>query len=309
MIKTLSKPFIQVPDKLRFWTLTTYATHEHILRTLKAHEENIQFCSFILHDRDEKEPHTHINIQTKTSIGADSLRSWFKTAIDIKGEIANTLAKPTLFTPSADLYFTHHECELKELPEDRGSSIVDHHADFPSITGKFQYIENDIQVPYGNRVDYINSVTETETKVLALADRKAQKKADRDEQKAETADDVEQQLQDILDGVSFRDMARKYGRDYIKNYKAYGEYALMMACEEGAEIPAHLLTDPMRACIDVKRAEAYHEGYDKAVEQSINLLQKTCAHLGMEENDPLRLQLERTMSRIQRQINNKLKEN
>lgn len=43
---------------------------------------------------------------------------------------------------------------------------------------------------------------------------------------------VEIMLDDIIDGVSKRTMCRRYGRDYIRNQRAYDAYARQMAYEE-----------------------------------------------------------------------------
>lgn len=44
--------------------------------------------------------------------------------------------------------------------------------------------------------------------------------------------DVESLINDILDGRSFRSLCIKYGRDYMKNYKAYNECAKIISCQE-----------------------------------------------------------------------------
>ena len=39
-------------------------------------------------------------------------------------------------------------------------------------------------------------------------------------------------IDDIITGLPFRELARRYGRDYIKNYTAYNHFAAMVAAQE-----------------------------------------------------------------------------
>ena len=39
-------------------------------------------------------------------------------------------------------------------------------------------------------------------------------------------------IDDIIAGVPFRELARRYGRDYIKNYTTYNHFASMVAAQE-----------------------------------------------------------------------------
>lgn len=50
------------------------------------------------------------------------------------------------------------------------------------------------------------------------------------------ADNIEQELNDIIEGKPMRYMARQYGRDYIKNRRAYHEYASAMVLEETGDL-------------------------------------------------------------------------
>ena len=48
----------------------------------------------------------------------------------------------------------------------------------------------------------------------------------------EEKEDTIQMLEDIINKVSYRDMARKYGKDFIKNFESYRYYAELMKFEE-----------------------------------------------------------------------------
>lgn len=47
-------------------------------------------------------------------------------------------------------------------------------------------------------------------------------------------------IADLLAGTSLREMARKYGRDYMKHYREYVEAAIEVCKQEGREVPEHL---------------------------------------------------------------------
>lgn len=53
--------------------------------------------------------------------------------------------------------------------------------------------------------------------------------------RGEEQGDVAELLDDIIDGMSFRDMAIKYGKDFVKNYRAYAHYAALVEAQETNE--------------------------------------------------------------------------
>lgn len=61
--------------------------------------------------------------------------------------------------------------------------------------------------------------------------------------RGEEQGDVVELLDDIIDGMSFRDMAIKYGKDFVKNYRAYARYAALVEAQENHE-KINLLKEP-----------------------------------------------------------------
>lgn len=50
--------------------------------------------------------------------------------------------------------------------------------------------------------------------------------------RGEEQGDVVELIDDIIEGMSFRDMAIKYGKDFVKNYRAYAHYAALVEAQE-----------------------------------------------------------------------------
>ena len=53
--------------------------------------------------------------------------------------------------------------------------------------------------------------------------------------RGEEQGDVVELIDDIIEGMSFRDMAIKYGKDFVKNYKVYAHYAALVEAQETNE--------------------------------------------------------------------------
>lgn len=230
----------------KFHALTTYATEEQIKTVLLAKSSQIEHARYIYHYKEDKEPHIHLVIVTLKSRKLSDVRGWFKELADSKGEPANTLSEELASTSAMEEYFTHSD--EKSLADDT----------------KHQYLAEDIKVLLGSTVDYLNIETR-----LQETQRIAAESAERDQKKrAATADDVEQQLNDIIAGLPLRDMARKYGRDYIKNRRAFVDYAAMIVCEETGTLPMHLLADPIAEKINDLRRQAANDGYEEALKVS-----------------------------------------
>jgi hypothetical protein len=47
-------------------------------------------------------------------------------------------------------------------------------------------------------------------------------------------------IADLIAGTSLREMARKYGRDFMKHYHEYVEAAIEVCKREGREVPERL---------------------------------------------------------------------
>ena len=191
--------------------IRTYATEEQLTQVMREHDRMINVCAYITHDRDKNEDgstkvkHIHANVLLDRSRELSGTESWFKGLVDEKGKPIQTVVMTCKDTKGADDYLTHDTPEAK-------------------ADGKFQYVDEDIKVLKGSRDDW----REFKTDWMRKHDARIKKEAD--------ADEVEQLLQDIIDGVSAREMARRYGRDYVKNVKSYRHYASEIVFEEEGDL-------------------------------------------------------------------------
>lgn len=90
--------------------------------------------------------------------------------------------------------------------------------------------------------------------------------------KEDKHDDVEELIDDMIKNLSWREMARKYGRDYMKNYKAYQQYALNVALEETGDIPQHLLFDKIEERQNIEIRKCCEEISKKATSNTMDFV-------------------------------------
>lgn len=243
----------------KFHALTTYATEEQLKTVLQVKSSQIEHARYIYHYKEDKEPHIHLTLVTVEPRKLSAIRGWFKELTDSKGQVANTLSEELISTSAMEDYFTHSD--EKSL----------------SDASKHQYLKEDIKVLIGDTDTYLSTETRIEQN-----QRLAEDSAEREfKKRAATADDVEQQINDIIAGVPLRDMAKKYGRDYIKNRRAYNEYAAMVACEETGVLPLHLLADPITEKINELRRQAANDGYEEALRVSNALWNMAASDCGI----------------------------
>lgn len=196
-------------------SLITYATEECLRKVINEKSELIRFASCAWHDKDlkedgsSKEPHHHVNLWLVNPREIDDICKWFKKCIDSSGCVCNTRGEFTHRASAAHYYLTHS-------------------GDSDGESDKYQYDKQIIKVLRGDLAEYIASKTDTELRY--------EKNLEREERAEAKADDLEQELNDIIEGKPLRYMARQYGRDYIKNRKAYHEYASQMVLEETGDI-------------------------------------------------------------------------
>lgn len=194
----------ETTKEYKYIGLMTYATEQEFTRILSEKAPYIKGVSYILHDKETAEPHYHIALELKRSRKGQAIIRWFKGLKDSKGENANTLGEEVISVSALHDYFLH--------------------ADEKSISeGKHQYTEEDIKVIEGlpNAWDY------------ETAWEKAEAQAEAKEQKA---DEVEQMLDDIIAEVPAREMARRYGRDFMKNASQYRRFASEVVLEETQDL-------------------------------------------------------------------------
>lgn len=229
--------------KTKFPSLMTYVKEEDLKAILHSKSEQIEFCEYIFHDKDPKVPHFHVVLSLKKPRYVSEIIGWFARCIDDSGNPVNTMGKPTRSCADMDDYLTHKNDSTKH-----------------------QYIDTDIKVLIGNRAEY----REMQTEYQAQEEKEAQKAFE----KEALADDIEQELQDCIDGVPFREMARRYGRDYIKNWKSYKEYASNVVFEETLDVSKALAVQS--SALDVAMIEREREclssGYKAGTKDALNAL-------------------------------------
>lgn len=230
----------------KFHALTTYVSEDQLKTVIQAKSSQIEHARYIFHYKEDKEPHTHIVIVTSKPRKLSEIRAWFKDLPDTKGEKANTLSEELYSTQDMEEYMLHEDDDSK------------------ADESKHQYLAEDIKVLQGDTDEYLSLETRLQ-ETRRLAEESEERKL---KQREASADDVEGQLDDIIKGTPLREMARKYGRDYIKNRRAYNEYAAMVVCEETGVLPLHLLADPIVEKMNEQRRQAANDGYEEALRVS-----------------------------------------
>ena len=168
------------------YSLVSYAKPEEFTRLLKI----AKHWAWILHNRDNGEPHYHIYVSFATKKSP-------KQILDIINSEENTFWEEMKGTPQDLLtYFTHE----KEV-------------------AKAQYEFSEIQF---DDEKYWSKGSEVENK----------------------ENENQEFLEHLLKKTSRREMAKKYGRDYMKNYRAYEEFARMLEYEELRELEKSLVGIP-----------------------------------------------------------------
>ena len=189
----------------KFVSLITYAKAEDVERILAEKSEMLSYAFWIPHDKDEAEPHIHIVVGLVNSRKPNEVSNWFKKCTNDDGVVQNTLAEPVLSCDDIVEYLTHSD--VKSVQK-----------------GKHQYVVEDIRVSRGT----LEAFREEKTDYQRRDEAKSKKEAKEDE--------CEQLLDDLIAGTPCRTMARRYGRDFMKNHKAYREYAAMVILEEEGDL-------------------------------------------------------------------------
>lgn len=242
----------QVQEELKKSTralfIRTYANEECLNSVIIKHNDSISSCAYILHDQDKAVPHRHVVLLLERSRRMADIYGWFASCVDDKNEECNTEVEEVLSMNAVHEYLTHSDEKSRQ-------------------EGKHQYAEEDIVYPKGNNPwDY----------------KTAKDKAfEAKEKKDQYADENEQLLQDIIDGVSFREMARKYGRDYMKNYKQYRAFASQVVLEETGdfEMALKLMNDLTEQYRNEEKRMAYENGVITAITRITNVIESD-SHLG-----------------------------
>lgn len=176
----------QSEKKGRLHSLITYASFQDIQKVFDYRKEQVRRWCAILHDKDVDEnnqpviQHYHIVAEFYDAYRVSSVRNWFKTCLDDKGQAVTTLGQLVIDRKSITDYLTH-----SNTPE------------------KHQYPETDIE----NYLDYVGiagtSPRNDDDSALNIID-------------------------DMLNGASFYDLIRRYGREFIINSQKYREAIALM---------------------------------------------------------------------------------
>lgn len=217
--------------KAKLISCVTYATIDQLRAVIAQHSDQVQDCICILHDKDlkedgsPKESHLHFLLSLTTSREISEVCGWLKKCTDEKGQAVNTFGEPVLSTSGSLAYLTHEGQETKH-----------------------QYNESDIVILRGSKEHWLTLEGEVERNTR----RAQEKQAKKDEQ----SEEIDQLIQDCIENKPEREMARKYGRDYIRNRRTYREFAAIVQYQETGECAEHLVHDILS---DLRNALTDHE--------------------------------------------------
>lgn len=224
--------------------LQTYSCEEDFLGVLEKHREDVRCLSYIVHDKDEADPHIHAIFALSRSLQVKTICGWFKKCSDVKGEACNTFAEEILSASAMEDYLTHSGAGQE---------------------GKHQYEAEDVKV--------LEGVADARRSLKGKEDVKRENAEKKAERKAEQADETECLLNDIIEGKPMREMARKYGRDYMKNHRAYREYAGLVVIEESQDIQKGLqIMGGLDAFVDEQRRLANQAGVATGMNEVLRAL-------------------------------------
>lgn len=224
--------------KTKLLSCVTYANINQLKTAISIHGDQVQDCIAIMHDKDlkadgtPKESHLHYLLSLNTSREISEVTGWLKKCTDDKGQVVNTFCESVKSTKAAIDYLRH-------IGQD----------------GKHEYSEHDIIILQGSKEHWLSLEGEFDK-----VKRKSVEKQHHNEEKAE---EIDQLVQDCINNVPERNMAQKYGRDYIKNRRVYREFAAIVRFQETGEIEEHLVHDVIEEICNIlnitKKGEKKHE--------------------------------------------------
>lgn len=239
----------QTTDTQDKWTkyhsLITYCTEQELVRIVNEHRPTILGCSYIFHEADETNLHKHFHVAMalNRTFRVSAVRGWFKTATDETGRTVSTLGQPVKSFLKLHDYFKHIDDESVKLH-------------------KKQYTDVDIKVL--NEIPEVWNFRAQDDVVLENL-----------EKKEASADECERMIQDIIDGVPSREMARRYGRDYMKNHGKYREFASCVVLEETGNIDmAQRIAGTINPFMTKVQNESYVRGYEFAMKSMLDSFEK-----------------------------------
>lgn len=243
------KPFNELPPSIqeelkrgtRAVFVRTYATAESLESALEG--KGLEAYAYILHDKDGCEPHLHVVMLADRSRRGKDLYAWLKDCVDSKGQPANSEIEVVRSMDACHKYLTHSDDASKQK-------------------GKHQYAEEDIVYPMGAEPWEYKTPVDIQFQAR-----------EKDRASAEKCDQL---IQDIIDRVPAREMARRYGRDYMKNHTVYRKFAAEVLLEEGGVLENALaLTDSI---LDKQIQRQVRDSYDLGMATAITYLRNEVSH-------------------------------
>lgn len=186
----------------------TYATESDLKTVLAGKRDFIRNLCYIVHDKDEdRDTHIHFLVTLSESMQMKRVSGWFKNCKDTKGEICNTFCEELLSKDAMEEYITHSGKFAQK--------------------GKHQYDESEIKV--------LEGIQDARGHIKGKQDLARERAERREQHQQVTEEQNETFLNDLLARKPHREMAVKYGRDYMKNYKNYRQFAWEVELEEGTK--------------------------------------------------------------------------
>lgn len=202
-------PPTEAQEKSTWFAMETYVPAPLLQQWLDEEFDcKIRHYAYIHHDKDDNEPHTHYVINTVKEQTVDTVRGWMYRFAMSNGCNQNTLGKILGNAEAMSRYLTH--------------------SDEKSIkAGKYQY-------------DPAEVVTDS---VKWFEDKTAPRDGYREIKLDRTLDIIEA----IIRGDSYRDMIKRFGRDFVINYRHYQTMATLLLEEEGDVDPYATTNDESNA--------------------------------------------------------------
>ena len=189
--------------------IRTYASLEQIREILAEHDQEIKAHAFIEHNRDNCEWHRHIVLWLERSKAQKTIQNWFRTCFDAKGlpcqtrvEVTKICKKSdgstetqTVYLKGATFYLVHEDTNGNPLPK------------------KYHYSWEEVE---SKNLDLLKNYEFGKTK----------------DQKKDCTFEI---LEAVISGESAYSLAKKYGRDFILNYRKYADLAYSIVCADEAE--------------------------------------------------------------------------
>lgn len=115
-------------ERSRFILVMTYASERQLTQVIIDHASSVRAFAYILHDKDEAEPHYHLILRLHQAWTPSAIEKWFKGLTDKKNEPINTFAEKANDLTALELYLTHDDFESRQKGKHQypKSAIKDH---------------------------------------------------------------------------------------------------------------------------------------------------------------------------------------